>query len=395
MPNSKGRKRRFGAVRQLPSGRWQIRYPDPQTKQLRNGERTYPSKTDAEAALSVIEADILRGQWTDPEAGKVTLAEFAGPWLKERNLAASSRDRNEVAIRLHLVPKLGDLALNQISTPRVRRWRAELLDSGVGEPTVVRAYQVLRAIMNTAVDDGLIQRNPCRIKGAGVTKTPERPTLTVAEVFKVADAIEARYRTLVLLAAFASLRFGELAALERRDIDLGRRVVRVQRAQVETKSAGLVVKAPKTEAGVRSVAFPASIVPALEQHLGTFSQKGRTGLVFVGPRGGSLRRSNFRDTWLAALKTAGLESVHFHDLRHTGNTLAANSGASTRELMQRMGHASVRAALIYQHMTGGRDQIIAEQVDGMIKDAQKEERKRKRKAGKAGRKRKIDGGSGT
>jgi len=375
MANNSGRKRRFGATRQLPSGRWQIRYPDPVTKQLRPGEKTFATKTDAEVALSVIEADMVRGKWSDPDSGKITLTEYSDTWIKERQLAATSRDRNEGVLRLHILPKLGASGLNEISTPRIRSWRAGLLESGVGAPTVVKAYQILRAIMNTAVDDGLILRNPCRIKGAGNSQTPERPVLTVAEVFQVADAIDVRFRMLVLLAAFTGLRFGELAALQRRDLDLEKRTVRVQRAQAETKSSGLDVKAPKSAAGVRTVAFPASLVPALEQHLKDYSQPGRTGLVFIGPRKGSLRRSNFRDTWLAALKEAGIKGVHFHDLRHTGNTLAASSGASTRELMQRMGHSSVRAALIYQHLTGGRDHVIADYVDQLIKKDRKGNRK--------------------
>ncbi|MFF4652023.1 tyrosine-type recombinase/integrase [Streptomyces sp. NPDC001380] len=236
----------------------------------------------------------------------------------------------------------------------------------MGEPTVVRSYQVLRAIMHTAVDDELVQRNPCRIKGAGTTRSPERPVLTVDEVFRVSDAIPHRYRALVLLAGFSGLRFGELAALQRSDVDLERHRVQVRRAQVETR-AGLLVKAPKSAAGVRTVVFPVSLVAVLGEHLGRYSQPGRSGLVFVGPRGGALRRSNFRDTWTAAVAAAGLDGVHFHDLRYTGNTLAASSGASTRELMQRMGHSSTRAALVYQHLLAGRDEEIAAHVDGLIR----------------------------
>ncbi|MFJ4929784.1 tyrosine-type recombinase/integrase [Streptomyces sp. NPDC088736] len=71
--------------------------------------------------------------------------------------------------------------------------------------------------------------------------------------------------------------------------------------------------------------------------------------------------------WLRALTATGLGDVHFHDLRHTGNTLAATGGATTRELMQRMGHSSVRAALVYQHLVNGRDHEIADYVDGQIR----------------------------
>ncbi|MFF3468202.1 tyrosine-type recombinase/integrase [Streptomyces sp. NPDC002619] len=105
----------------------------------------------------------------------------------------------------------------------------------------------------------------------------------------------------------------------------------------------------------------------MTQHLDAYAGPGRDGHVFLGPQGGRLRRSNFRDDWINARKKAGITAdVHFHDLRHTGNTLTA-SGASLRELMTRMGHSTPRAALIYQHMVNGRDREIADRLGSMIR----------------------------
>lgn len=366
MANSQGRRRRFGSVRQLKSGRWQVRYRDPNTGQLRSAEETYATKTDAEVALTHIEADITRGQWADPDAGKVQFGEYATAWLKDRKLAARSRERHESVIRLHLLPTFGERPLSSITTGQVRAWRTACL-TRTGEPTVVKAYQIMRAILNTAVDDELIRRNPCRIKGADSYDVPERPVLTVAEVYAVADGIASRYRLLVLLAAFTGLRFGELASLRRRDIDTANATLTVRRAQAEMQTGALFDKAPKSDAGIRPVAFPTELLPDVERHLGGFAGAGRDGHVFVGPQGGQLRRSNFRDDWIDARTKAGITAaVHFHDLRHTGNTLAA-SGASLRELMTRMGHSTPRAALIYQHMVDGRDREIADRLGSMIR----------------------------
>ncbi|MFI0788628.1 tyrosine-type recombinase/integrase [Streptomyces lydicus] len=171
---------------------------------------------------------------------------------------------------------------------------------------------------SAAVGGGLIQRNPCRIKGAGITKSAERPVLTVEEVFAVADAIEGRYRAMVLLAALTGMRFGELAALQRRGVDLGGRFVQVRRAQAGPQSGKLEVKAPKSEAGVRTVSFPASPVPEIKEHMRIFGEDGRAGLLFVNPKGGRLRRNNFHHTWTTAIEGAGLKGVHFHDFQHTG-----------------------------------------------------------------------------
>jgi len=96
---------------------------------------------------------------------------------------------------------------------------------------------------------------------------------------------------------------------------------------------------------------PADIVPELADHLEYFADPKPNGFVFIGPIGGRLRRSNFREIWYRARGAVGLPELHFHDLRHTGNTMAAAQGASLKELMERMGHSSPRAALTYLHAT--------------------------------------------
>ncbi|MFJ9913400.1 tyrosine-type recombinase/integrase [Actinacidiphila glaucinigra] len=365
MANSKGRRRRFGSVRKLPSGRFQARYRGPDGL-MRTADKTFASQTDADRWLVKQEAKILDGDWQNPDV-KIAFGDYAETWFKDRDYAATTRERNGSALNLHILPTFRAVPLRDITTPQVRRWRTTLLDQGVGAATVAKAYQILRAIMNTAVDDGLVQRNPCRIKGGATAPSAERPFLSVAEVFRLADAVPARYRVMILLASFTALRFGELAGLQRWDVDLERRTISVRRSVAETRSDGLTVKAPKSAAGVRTVAFPASLTAELVAHLADYAEPGRTGRVFVGPRGGVLRRNNFRRIWLRAIDMAGLGDVHFHDLRHTGNTLAATGGASTRELMHRMGHSSVRAALIYQHLVNGRDHEIAGHVDDQIR----------------------------
>jgi integrase len=126
---------------------------------------------------------------------------------------------------------------------------------------------------------------------------------------------------------------------------------------------------PKSAAGVRNVALPAVLVDELHQHIERYAASGTEGLVFRGEKGAMLRRGNFgRSTkWPAVVVAAGLPAgFHFHDLRHTGNQLAANSGATTRELMHRMGHGSMRAALIYQHATTDRDRSIADALSELV-----------------------------
>jgi integrase len=231
----------------------------------------------------------------------------------------------------------------------------------VSPVTAAKAYRLMKTIMTTAVDDGAIRRNPCRIKGAATETSPERAVLTVPQVFSLSEAIEPRFRALVLLAAFTGLRWGELCALRRSDVDLDARTVQVERTLSELHNGSHAFGPPKTAAGRRVVAFPELIAPVVRWHLSCFAEPDENGLVFVGPAGALLRRQNFRQrVWLPALRKAGLPTVHFHDLRHTGNNLTATAGANLRELMTRMGHTSTRAALIYLHSTPDRQREIAD-----------------------------------
>ncbi|GAA3795334.1 hypothetical protein GCM10022226_13370 [Sphaerisporangium flaviroseum] len=193
--------------------------------------------------------------------------------------------------------------------------------------------------MMTAADDRIIPRNPCRIKGADEEKPDERPVLTVAQVFQLADLVPERLRALVLLATFASLRWGEAAALRRMDLDLNSGTVSVRQQHVELDTGELLVGPPKSRAGVRTVAIPSGITPVLEHHLASYTGPEDDALIFTGSRGGILRWSTFRRAanWAGATRKIGVPGLHFHDLRHTGNTLATGSGASLRDLMERMG----------------------------------------------------------
>lgn len=261
---------------------------------------------------------------------------------------------------VHIAPYFENVTVAEVTLARVRRWRKRLLDSEVSEITAAKAYRLLRAIFNTALDDGPIRRNPCRIKGADRENSSERPVLTVTQVYALADAIGLRYRALILLAAFTSFRWAELTALRPEDIDLDARTVRVTR-QLYYHGAGYSSGPPKSRAGVRVVDFPELIVPDVREHLDWLPAS--AGLVFASSTGSPLAHTNFRRrVWLPALAAVGLEGIHLHDLRHTGNQLTANAGANLKELMARMGHDSERAALIYLHSSAARQRALADAV---------------------------------
>lgn len=367
--NAMGRKRHFGNVRRRESGRWQVRYRGPDGR-MRSAPRTFARKAEAERYLSLIEAQMAHGEWTDPARAKILLRDYADQWIDQRaGLRPRTVDLYRSVLRRHINPELGDVPLGKLDTPLIREWRAKLLAKGLSTTTAAKAYRVLRAILMTAVkEDRILPRNPCQIRGADREHTAERPVLSVAEVVALADAVPKRYRALILLTTFASLRFGEVTALERRDIDVDACTVRVRRTFGEVPGRGLVVGPPKSAAGNRKVTVPAMVMAAVAEHMDAYVEAGPASLVFTSPAGSALRRGTARRLlgWPDALAAVGLTGIRFHDLRHTGNTLAAQSGVSTRDLMARMGHDSVRAALIYQHATSEADARIAAALDAEL-----------------------------
>ncbi|WP_431903040.1 tyrosine-type recombinase/integrase [Nonomuraea sp. bgisy101] len=310
------------------------------------------------------------------------LGDYARRWISERpGLRPKTIEGYTWLLDRHIAPSLGGVAVGKLTTPMIRSWRADLLAKGTSVSTAAKAYRLLRAVLMTAADeDKLIARNPCRIKGADNEHTPERPILTLAQVFELADRMaDRRFKALILLTTFASLRWGEVIALRRGSLDLTARTVTVREQLLELDGGTMQLGPPKSRAGRRTVAIPSVIIPALIEHLATYVDEPDDAFVFLGKRGAFLRGGNFRREakWAEALKEMGLQGLHFHDLRHTGNTLAAQSGASIADLKARMGHDSDRAALIYQHATRDADQKIADALSTRVKAERKKARKKR------------------
>lgn len=363
----------FGSVRKLPSGRYQARYTGPDGVRHR-AATTFDTKGDAEAWLAIERAEVVRNQWMPPEVRRgtddedaVTLRDYAEAWLRERELKPTTRNHYRQLLEDHILPGLGEARLAAVTPGMVRKWYATTL---VGKPTArSHAYSLLRTIYGTAVDDEVegVKVNPCRIPRAGSTK--RKVTIQPASLDEITTAVEAmpdRLRAMVVLAVWCALRFGELAELRRKDIDLKAGVIRVRRGVTREKGRQ-VVGAPKTEAGSRDVAIPPHVIPMLKSHLDVHVDAGREALLFPAAedRSRNLAPSSLYRAWYPAREAAGREDLRFHDLRHTGSVLAAQAGATLPELMGRLGHSSPQAAMRYQHAARDRDRAIASALSDM------------------------------
>ena len=364
MPGRTGR-RAFGYLRGLPSGRYQASYIAPDGLRY-TAPHTFDTKGDAEGWLAVESRRISLDAWTPPAERRValqTFGEYAERWLADRPLKPRTADHYRSLLDRQILPTFGEIALKHVTPASVRRWHADL---GARHPTLrAHAYGLLRTICGTAVTDELIPANPCTIRGAGASRRVVKiKPATLDELDVIVANMPERLRLMVLLASWCALRFGELAELRRRDIDVKAGIVKVRRGV--TRAAGkVVIGTPKTSSGIRDVAIPPHLLPAIETHLRDHVEPGRDALLFPADHGGNIAPSTLYRPFYAARKVAGRDDLRWHDLRHTGAVLAASTGATLAELMGRLGHASPAAAMRYQHVARDRDHAIAEALSKM------------------------------
>lgn len=372
MANNKGTRARFGNLRTLPSGRIQARYTGPDGRTHR-APFTFDSKGDAETWLATARTAIVRETWSPGRTGKtkaVTFGTYSASWLsgrrvKGRALAARTAAHYGKLLDAHILPTFKDVPLKFITPDMIDEWYAT---TATGTPTLqAHAYALLRTILGTAVDRNLITTaNPARIRGAGQTERVKkvRPA-TLGELEKLVAAMPERYRLMTLLASWCALRFGELAELRRGDVNTKTGVIQVRRGVV--RAAGeTIVKKPKSDAGIRDVNIPPHLLPLVREHLLRHAEPGKDGLLFPAKGGGNLQPSTLYRVYYPAREAAGRPDLRFHDLRHTGAVLAAQTGATLAELMARLGHSTPAAAMRYQTAAQDRDREIAKRLSAMV-----------------------------
>lgn len=370
-------RREFGSVRQLPSGRWQARYKGPDGL-VHTADMTFPTKTDATTYLATVQTDLVRRVWKAPGRSNATVASFGNAWIRENpRLKESTRIAYQNDFRLHIEPYLGDTRLDQLTVARVREWRSEVGESikaagggpemkstsrrQTGEATQARAYRILRAILSTAVDDGLIDSNPCKIKGGGDYLQPERPTLNTTEIEALAAAIDPQYTTFVYFAAYTGLRLGEIAGLRRKHVDVQAGSIRVMQSEGRHTSTEQP-STPKSKAGNRAVLLPPFLTDMLREHLLKQATIDPEAYVFVTRNGRNVYFGAPR-AMRRALNAIGRPDVATHDLRHTASVLKAMSGATVADLKRDLGHSTMDAAQRYMHASVENQRAVAVSLD--------------------------------
>jgi integrase len=253
----------------------------------------------------------------------------------------------------------------EAGAPMIKNYK----EIGSGAVQLAQAYRFLRAIINVAIDDGIMKENPCRIKGAGTPRHAERPIITPEQIAALANEVPDRYSILVILAAYSSIRSSELLGLQRKHINELQSVIKIEHQLTNYASDDQLFMPPKTDAGIRDVPITKELMQALIMHIDRFvSDPSPDALIFTTSTGTPLFKG--RKSWfVTAKRRLGLDHLHFHDLRHTGQSLAMVKGANTKDLQRRAGQSSEAAARIYMHGSKVRDREVAESLTDYVNES--------------------------
>ena len=379
--------RSFGTIIET-RGRFKVRYTGPDRKLHRAGI-TFTTRERAQGWLAEELKLIEFSEWTPPAARRrhteeqaTTFDEFAREWIQNRLVGGRPlKDRTRehyLDIHERLFTPLHDRTLTSITHTDIERWYRTLPNA----PTMrSHAYSLVKSIFRTAVSRRLIAESPVAIEGAtSRTTTKDITLLTVSQVQALADAMTPRHRLLVLLAAWCGLRFGELTALRRSDLDLVEGTITVEQAAV-TVGGERLITTPKSNAGRRTVYLPPHLIEDVRGHLAAFTAADADALVFPGTDGRPLtpgqvyghaprydkrgRKTHPGNGFYKARHEIERPDFRFHDLRHFAATMAAISGATTKELMQFAGHSDIHVAMRYQEAVNDRKKELATRMTAL------------------------------
>jgi integrase len=343
-------------ITKTPNGRWKARLAIP-GRGTRN--RTFDRKIDAQKWLRNEQANLDRAAWTDPRLARTSFGEWATEWLgTRRHLKPKTLAGYESLLRVHLLPRFGEMPLSGIDPYVIESWVIELTDSGLSPSRIRQAHQLLSMILKAAVRARRLTSNPA--VGTPLPRATRRPPrfLTADEVDALAGVVPERYEALILVLAYGGIRWAEAVGLKLGRVNLLRRRIEITETLSEVNGT-LYVVPPKTWES-RTIAIPPFVADALGAHIGRFTEGDADGLVFTTDSGTPLRSSNFRRSiWLPAIAEINQAGLRPHDLRHTCASLLIDAEAHPRHIKEHLGHSSIRVTMdVYGHLyEDSRDEI--------------------------------------
>jgi integrase len=364
-----GRQRRsWGAIRQLPSGRWQAKFTNAEAGRLLPAPDTFPTKKAANEWLATKHADLIRGLDLDDRAGERPLRSWwAGFERSMTTLKPKTQTAYEAAWRLRIEPTFGRLPVRRIRPSHVEDWLATMGQAGNSASKIIEAHGVLKRVLDRPLRDRVIATNPALLRKKSLPRRPttDRPVLSPIDIERLARAMRRDDdRTLVRLLGYGGLRIGEALALRRRDLDPARSTLAIQRS-VEDVKGRLIVG--ETKAGVgRVITLPRALSAEIAARCELLPAEADA-LIFGNRKGGYRRYRNFmRDSWIPAVESLNID-VRPHDLRATCASLLIDAGASVKDVQNHLGHADpVTTMAIYARIRPGKSEDLASRMDALI-----------------------------
>ena len=364
----------MASIARRQDGRWRARYRDPFGKEH---ARHFARKIDAQRWLDGVTTTITTGTYIDPMKGQITIGDWSAQWLRAQgHLKPSTRERYAGIVRTHIDPVWSSVTLADVTHAGVQSWVSDLA-TGRSASTARKAHRVLSLLLSLAVRDGRLARNPAFDVRLPRETPVDRDYLTHQQVYALADACgtpaesvakrrterqlrPCDYSLVILFLAYTGARFGEMAALRVRRLDLLNRRVEIAEA-VTSVNGRLTWGTPKSHAR-RWIGVPAFLADMLGEHVNGL---GPDDLVFTTGQGDALRASNFRrDVFTPAARQVGMDGLVPHSLRHTAASLAIAAGADVKVVQQMLGHKSATMTLdLYGHLFDDRLDDVAGALD--------------------------------
>ena len=336
--------------RTLPNGetRYLVRYRDDSGKQR---AKTFPRKAEATRFASTVEVALLTGSYVAPNAGRITLREYWLAWQDRQVCAAATVRARRLAVES---TPFVDRALGRIARSDVESWVRAMIDKPLAPATVRQRVDCLRVVLRAAVRDRVIPTDPTEgtslpvVVGKGSTFALPSPE----QVLAIRDACPPDFAPVVLLAAFAGLRIGEVCGLQVGDVDWLRRSVHVRRQVQHVKGDGPTITAPKTKSSTRTVPVAPELLDALAAHVAAYRPGDDSGRWLVSRAAGQpyTPRTAWH-VWQQARAAAGAPDVDMHDLRHFYASALIAGGADVVTVQRACGHRSASITLnTYSHL---------------------------------------------
>lgn len=330
--------------------------------------RKFKTEKQAEAWLARASVRKEDGTFVSARRGSMLVKDWCPTWRASKvNLRPTTASRLDGILREHVLPRFGRCRLSAVQNSAVRAWVSDMEAKELSASTIRKSYFALHDLMQAAVADRRIAFNPCDNVPLPNEPDAEQRFLDVAQIADLAAEVPDRFRAFVILAAYGGLRYGELAGLRRKHVDLDRGCVRIAETMVEADGK-ITFGPPKTKRSRRTVPLPRRVVKELQDHLDRFVEESPDALVFTGPRGGVLRRAGFRRCfWIPAITAAGLAGLRVHDLRHTFVSLWVAAGRNVKEVSVAAGHSSVAFTLDrYGHLYESDEAGIQDALDALL-----------------------------